>query len=190
MGQDSNRRIPTWLVHGLRVTIGVFLMATALPPMQLHVMNNFVLMPVLLGVVIILLPALLWLVRRLFGRYAQVVLRLCTAACIVAAVWLLVSFGVIFAHSFGETPPKNAIVVVLGAKVQGKYPSIDLMGRIDAAGRYLKARPGAFCVATGGQGAEEDVTEAKAFGIHSSAGMVSTRRASHLIPLRSIQSKI
>ncbi|ADU25802.1 YdcF family protein [Ethanoligenens harbinense] len=144
-----------------RTLVGVLLMATALPPMQLHVMNTFVLLPVLLGVAIIFLPALLWVLRRLCGRYARVVLRLLAAACIAGLGWLLLSFGVILAHSFPGQPPQDATVVVLGAKVQGRTPSIDLMGRIDAAGTYLKAHPQAFCIASGGKGPEEDITEAE-----------------------------
>ncbi|MFT8887489.1 MAG: YdcF family protein [Ethanoligenens sp.] len=151
----------TLVGHIARVVVGLLLMATALPPMQLKVMNSFVLMPVFLGVAVIFLPALLWLIRRLCGRYARPVLRLLAAVCIMVLGWLLVSFGVIFAHSFGETPPQDATVVVLGAKVQGKVPTIDLMGRIDAAGTYLRAHPRAFCIATGGKGPEEAITEAE-----------------------------
>lgn len=151
----------TVAAHLARTGAGVLLMATALPPMQLKVMNVFVLMPVLLGIVVIFLPLLLWLAHRIFGRSARTVLRLCAAACIAVLGWILLSFGVVFAHSFGEKPPRGAVVVVLGAKVQGKVPSIDLMGRIDAAGTYLKAHPDAFCIASGGRGPEEDISEAE-----------------------------
>lgn len=53
-------------------------------------------------------------------------------------------------------------VVVLGSKVNGTTPSADLAARIDRAAEYLLANPGLKAVASGGQGAGEDISEAQA----------------------------
>ena len=64
-------------------------------------------------------------------------------------------------------PPNNdneseCTVIVLGCQVRGTVPSLMLQRRIDAAGRYLLDNPSAVCVASGGQGPGENITEAEA----------------------------
>lgn len=59
-----------------------------------------------------------------------------------------------------SAPPATATVIVLGSKVSGTNPSADLWARIDAAAEYLKDNPQANCIACGGQGRGESVTEA------------------------------
>ena len=68
----------------------------------------------------------------------------------------------LMASASAKRPPENATVVVLGSKVNGSAPSADLWARIEAAADYLKANPEASCVACGGQGQGESVTEAEA----------------------------
>ena len=53
-------------------------------------------------------------------------------------------------------------VIVLGAGVNGTTPSMALQTRIDAAARYLQANPDIPAVLSGGQGAGEDISEARA----------------------------
>ena len=52
-------------------------------------------------------------------------------------------------------------VVVLGAGVNGRTPSLTLRTRIDAAERYLRQHPDVPAVLSGGQGPGEDITEAR-----------------------------
>ena len=54
-----------------------------------------------------------------------------------------------------------AYVVVLGAKVNGQSPSLSLRERITAAQDYLSAHPNAIAVVSGGQGADEGISEAQ-----------------------------
>ena len=51
-------------------------------------------------------------------------------------------------------------IVVLGARVNGTQPSGALTQRINAAAEYLRANPAALCIASGGQGADEGISEA------------------------------
>ena len=59
-------------------------------------------------------------------------------------------------------PPEDATVIVLGSMVQGNRPSADLRVRIETASAYLKKHPNVKCIASGGQGRHENVTEASA----------------------------
>jgi len=77
---------------------------------------------------------------------------------------ILVSFctlGVILGASRGADDPREAYVVVLGAKVNGTSPSLSLSDRIDAAEQYLKTHPDAVAILSGGQGDDEDISEAQ-----------------------------
>ena len=57
-------------------------------------------------------------------------------------------------------PPVHATVIVLGSQVEGTQPSLDLWARIEAAEAYLKEVPEALCIASGGQGPGEQISEA------------------------------
>lgn len=63
-----------------------------------------------------------------------------------------------------RAPPEDpsGTVVVLGSKVNGTVPSADLQARIDRAAEYLLEHPSLSVVASGGQGAGEDISEAAA----------------------------
>ncbi|MER1958132.1 MAG: YdcF family protein [Solibacillus sp.] len=55
----------------------------------------------------------------------------------------------------------NEYVIILGAKVKpGGVPSLSLKNRLDVAADYLHAYPHVKAIVSGGQGADEDRTEA------------------------------
>ncbi|MCM3736649.1 YdcF family protein [Bacillus cytotoxicus] len=51
-------------------------------------------------------------------------------------------------------------VLVLGAKLFGDKPSLSLQNRLDVAVSYLRSHPEAKVVVSGGQGDDEDISEA------------------------------
>ncbi|MCI2058239.1 MAG: YdcF family protein [Oscillibacter sp.] len=66
-------------------------------------------------------------------------------------------------------------IVVLGAGVNGSTPSLALQSRIDAAADYLDRHPDVPVILSGGQGPDEDVSEALAMyrglvGLHADPG--------------------
>lgn len=82
-------------------------------------------------------------------------------------VALTLGFGLFFyvesfvvSGSFAKAPPQLDAVIVLGAKVNGTAPSGALDQRIDAAADYLLASPDSLCIASGGQGDDEGISEA------------------------------
>lgn len=69
---------------------------------------------------------------------------------------------VFMAASAANTPPENATVIVLGCKVNGDTPSKMLYDRSQSALEYLNENPDAVCVASGGKGNGENISEAQA----------------------------
>lgn len=63
--------------------------------------------------------------------------------------------------SLFKKPKAHATVVVLGAKVIGERPSLVLEERLLAAKRYLDEHQDAVAILSGGQGADEIITEAE-----------------------------
>ncbi len=61
----------------------------------------------------------------------------------------------------GQEVADDTPVVVLGCHVKGEKPSRILGERIDAAYAYLESHPQAIAVLSGGQGADEDISEAE-----------------------------
>ena len=75
------------------------------------------------------------------------------------ALFLFVESFVV-SGSFARAPEKLDAVIVLGAKVNGTAPSGALDQRIDAAAAYLRDNPETLCIASGGQGDDEGISEA------------------------------
>ena len=63
--------------------------------------------------------------------------------------------------SFRKAPEELPCIIVLGAKVNVTTPSGALDQRIRAAAAYLEANPDTLCIASGGQGEDEGISEAQ-----------------------------
>ncbi len=90
------------------------------------------------------------------GKVLEIIVGLILAAILALAV---ITYGCML-HAAGKQAEPNATLIVLGCKVNGTYPSLTLLGRLDAAYEYLEENPDSACIVSGGQGAEEIVTEA------------------------------
>lgn len=67
-------------------------------------------------------------------------------------------------------------IVVLGAGVRGTTPSLILSDRINRACAYLKENPDVICIVSGGQGPNEDISEAQCMFDHLTAGGIAAER--------------
>ncbi len=86
--------------------------------------------------------------------------------CIVAGflalcVILPVVFSICMGISAAKKPKTESPVVVLGCKVRGTQPSLMLQRRLDAAYAYLNAHPEVPVIVCGGQGKDEEISEAQ-----------------------------
>lgn len=72
---------------------------------------------------------------------------------------------VIFTGVFESAPQGLDYVIVLGAKVNGRQPSGALRNRIEYASDYTAENPGTIVIASGGQGDDEEISEAECIQI-------------------------
>lgn len=110
------------------------------------------------------LAGLLWLMGPFRDRRAQKAAKIILwAAAVVIAVGLI-SFiwieGEIISGQDGSPADDADVLVVLGAGLKGKEPSLVLQSRLEAAYDYLNSHPGCVAVLTGSQGPTEEATEA------------------------------
>lgn len=74
-------------------------------------------------------------------------------------VFILAEVIIIFWGS--KTAAEADYVIILGAKVNGTRPSLSLKARLDTAVVYLNRYPDAQVIVSGGQGADEGISEAE-----------------------------
>ncbi len=104
---------------------------------------------------------LLDFLKQFFPRISKVLtITLTTILCIGVLIFAATEAIVIHA-SFGQPDADCDYIVVLGAKVNGTSPSLSLSDRIRTAESYLKAHPDTIAVLSGGQGADEEISEAQ-----------------------------
>lgn len=153
--------MPNKVSGTVRIIIGILLAGSFFPPLSIRMLNPFMLIPVLIGLILIFLPFILRILRTVLGNGYRSTLRIVCVLLVLAGVFFASEFAVLFSHSFKDTVPDRSTVVVLGAKAVGGVPTIDLAGRIDAAAKYLGSHPQAVCIATGGRGGDETESEAQ-----------------------------
>lgn len=81
--------------------------------------------------------------------------------CIGFAYFCFVEFFII-RDARTDPEPKRDYLIVLGAAVHGDEPSLTLVRRLEGAQAYLETYPHSVAIVSGGQGAGENVTEARA----------------------------
>lgn len=64
---------------------------------------------------------------------------------------------------------RSDYVIVLGAGVRGTEPSEILADRIEMAAQYMKRNPDVICIASGGKGSDENISEAQCIYEHLTA---------------------
>ena len=156
--------------HGRRTgSGGRFLPAAAVICLLLSAVCGFVLPGVRFSAALFLCLAGLCGGLMLLDRWAAVSqkgrlirrIALC-ALCVALTVFLAVE-GMILSYGEGDIPEEPvSAVIVLGAGVNGRTPSLTLHTRIESAAAYLKKYPDVPAVLSGGQGPGEDITEAQA----------------------------
>lgn len=76
-------------------------------------------------------------------------------ACFIAVESFVIS-GMVSA-----APAGLDYIIILGARVNGTEPSLSLQTRVNTAVRYLNENPDTLVIASGGQGDDEDISEAE-----------------------------
>lgn len=102
---------------------------------------------------------------RIWWRGRKKALQTMLTICITLPILMaLLGFGLIFSGFFTDIPSDESVdcIIILGAQVKDNpaRPSLALSMRIDAAYEYLVAHPDTVAIASGGQGADEPMSEA------------------------------
>ena len=113
-------------------------------------------------IVLILFYTLMPLVGLKFPRFAKVLTRICTICLVIGLIVVGITEVLIVKASFGGPKEQVQYMVVLGAKVRNDGPSVSLWDRIYGAAEYLEEHPDTIAIVSGGQGADEPMTEAQA----------------------------
>lgn len=118
---------------------------------------------VCLGLIaVILFYSLIPVVGVKHPRFAGIAKKTVTAILIVGLLIVGVTECFIIKASFGSLREHVDYVVVLGAKVRSDGPSVSLWDRIYGAYDYLTDHPDAIAIVSGGQGADEPMSEGQA----------------------------
>ena len=115
----------------------------------------------LLLIALILFYTLMPLVGLKLPRFAKIFTRICTVCLIIGLIVVGITEVLIIKASFGDPKEQVQYMVVLGAKVRNDGPSVSLWDRIYGAAEYLEEHPDTIAIVSGGQGADEPMTEAK-----------------------------
>lgn len=117
---------------------------------------------VLCGVIgILLFYNLANILSRRFPKQVRLVRRIVSVCLCVGLLIAAVTEVFIIRASFGDPKEHCEYIVVLGAKVRYDGPSVSLMDRIRGAYDYMTEHPDVIAVVSGGQGADEPMSEAQ-----------------------------
>ena len=119
---------------------------------------------------------LLDFLQRKFEKTAKMLRMILTAGLCLGILVFAVTEGIIIKASLGSDDTDCQYIVVLGAKVNGTAPSVSLSDRLDAAYDYLTENPGVIAVLSGGQGEDENLTEAKCMFLQLTARGIDPQR--------------
>jgi len=143
----------------------IFLVLFSLPIVVLWIRNAGNIMGIIFSVTIIFCGLFLNKISDFFRRLCKskpgkiATGALCTLLSLTIA--FVIYSSVLIAKKFSNPPSEATTVVVLGCKVNPNGPSTMLKSRIDAACRFLKENPESKCIASGGMGSDEVVSEAR-----------------------------
>ncbi|MGN0162180.1 MAG: YdcF family protein [Candidatus Ornithomonoglobus sp.] len=132
------------------------------------------LLTILLGLVL-LLPALF---VKCAKRLIKHTLFKFFAVCILFGGTLMI-FTTIFLYAYGNNNSatySEDYLLILGCGVRGEEPSSALRERLDTALRYLEKNDSCKIIVSGGQGRDEDISEAEAMRRYLIANGVSSGR--------------
>jgi hypothetical protein len=105
------------------------------------------------------------LVKR-YPKPVRIIRRIFTICLCIGLLVVGITEAFILEASLGDPQESCEYLVVLGAKVRHDGPSVSLMDRIRGAYNYLSSHPDVIAVVSGGQGADEPMSEAQCMYEH------------------------
>ena len=145
----------------LCVILGVFGLALFVLPMflsvKLNIGNGTGILIALLLIGIRFQPEQL---KQIFCGFPRWIRRGIALLLVVILLLTCVLTGLMW-HTVSSEPEERSVVIVLGCMIYGDQPSLALKERLDAAIDYLESNGEAVCILSGGQGTDEQISEAQ-----------------------------
>lgn len=131
---------------------------------------------VLLVLYALFMPRIHRWIQLFWQKTAGKIILSIIAVGLAAALVLIVVMTFLMIWAACNKPSENATVIVLGCKVYGERPSITLEERLKAAINYLNANPESVCIVSGGQGADETISEAQCMYLYLTNNGIAPER--------------
>lgn len=161
--------IRNWLLPILLLIFGLFL--------ALFVVGHSFLGLILCGIAALMsCYKLLKLLQQSHPLAARILRTLLSTLLIFGIILYAITLIPICRGAAGNPDAACDYIVVLGAKVNATHPSLTLRERIDAAYDYLTVHPDTIAVLSGGQGADEGISEAQCMFNELTAMGISAER--------------
>ncbi len=109
------------------------------------------------------------------NQHGRILLCIVTGFLAVCVLFAAV-MSICMIKSAHTAPKEETTVVVLGCKVRGTSPSLMLQRRLDAALGYLGKHPDVNVIVCGGQGRDEEISEAQCMAEYLEAKGISASR--------------
>lgn len=137
------------------LSLGVILLIWYLAPLFVNKFNVGNLVGITLSSLLILFAITFDKLNTGFRNFVLISISL-----VLAFIVIPLSFNMIRYANYKSNDGANT-VIVLGCKVNGTQPSQYLYDRCEKASEYLKSNKNAVAVLSGGQGSDEDISEAQ-----------------------------
>ena len=116
----------------------------------------------LLTVILVKRSAFVSLIKTAYKTQAGKVIITAIAVLAVIGVITAIVISVLMIRATNNLPDEPTTVIVLGCRVKENGPSLMLQKRMDAAYDYMTENENVICIASGGQGSDEPMSEAQA----------------------------
>ncbi|MBQ3904387.1 MAG: YdcF family protein [Eubacterium sp.] len=178
---DAVKKVIIMIIRILLIIAGLVLIRYYIAPfISLRVINAGNIFGIGVGTVMILTGAL-W--NRLVELIKQLWQNTGGKAFVSVFCVLIIGFTSLFFITLGEiishshySATDQKVIIVLGCQIRGDEPSMTLKARCNAAAEYLNEHPDAVAIATGGQGADENLSEGQCiYNLLTEAGIDGSR---------------
>jgi len=142
------------LIAGLLILVGICL-------------TVFVIGHQYLGLALIFFGCLIYVYRWFHMAYqkhpkaVRYIRGILSVLLVIGTAYFMFLECLVFRDARTDTDQTADYIIVLGAGVNGKVPSLSLRNRLDATQAYLEAHPETIAILSGGQGPGEEITEAQ-----------------------------
>ncbi|MCM1284791.1 MAG: YdcF family protein [Acetobacter sp.] len=180
MKKPSKKITIKMLIKIILILPVIYLLITFVLPIRLHILNignmaGIVICAVLIAVIIFFDSIIKFLKSHWNNKKNKTLISSALCILVVGITCFSAALGSVIIESKGSAD-KQETIIVLGCAVRGSRPSAALKARVNAAYKYLEANPESVAVLSGGQGKDEDLSEAQCmFNLLTEKGIDESR---------------